>query len=229
MRARVLVVAGLLGCWSLPAAARTVSDATVDRRGHEQVLLDCSSGELRRAVSLFANGTVRIRDEGGRDPGMRLGELEPGELQAFQNRIAEIDLSEVTLRVRGPSSETLEQCRLRLELTHGEVTEYRFPKLVALPLALSRLITVIDDVVALADERSRAASGLPLDYEPRVGDVLVKRDGSRHRVVRVTADGGGVEIVSLESPLVIYLPMEGVRGEFSEVEGRRRPVARRRQ
>lgn len=216
------VVGAVLG---LSAAA--LASEPVDRRSHEQVRYDCSAGELSRTVSLFANGTVRIRDTGGATPGMRLAELAPEELVAFQNRIVEIDLAEVESRVRGPSSATLEQCLLRLELESGEVREYRFARIAALPLALNRLIVVLDDLVSLVETRVRLASGLSVSYEPRVGDVLVKRDGSRFRVARVTADGGGVEIMGLEAPLVEYLAIEAVRVEFHKIESRRRPVTRR--
>jgi hypothetical protein len=91
----------------------------------------------------------------------------------------------------------------------------------ALPLSLGRLLSVLDDVVAWAETEQQLAAGLPASYQPRVGDVLVKADGSRYRVVRVTAEGGGVEIIGLESPLVLYLALDGVGGEFVAIESRR--------
>ena len=54
----------------------------------------------------------------------------------------------------------------------------------------------------------------------------MKSDGSRYRVVRVTADGSGAEIIALESPLVLYLPKDSVRGEFVTLESRRRATLR---
>ena len=107
-------------------------------------------------------------------------------------------------------------------MNSGQVNEYRFTRIVALPLALGRLLTVVDDLSSLAEERQRLATGLLPSYRPRVGDVLIKADGSRYRIVRVTAERGGVEILGLESPLVLYLPKEGVRGEFVAIESRRR-------
>lgn len=202
--------------------AQSREEPAVDLRSHELIRLDCASGNLSRELALFANGTVRIRDRGPQ-PGLRLAELAEGELEGFRARFAEIDLREVPAKTRGPSSETLEQCLLRLELRSGQVTEYRFTRIVALPLALGRLLAVMDDLSALAEERQRLATGLARSYRPRVGDVLVRADGSRHRIVRVTAEGGGVEIIGLESPLVLYLPIEGVRGEFVAIESRRAP------
>ncbi len=230
MVVRRTALALTLGCLvgSAGALARSQSQGAppVDRRSHELARLDCASGVLSRGLTLFANGTVRIRDKGGPDPRLRLAELEEDELAGFRTRIAEIDLSKTSSRIRGPSSETMEQCSLRLELTSGVIGEYRFPRMAALPLALARLLTVLDDLTSLAEERQRLSAGLPASYQPRVGDVLVKADGSRHRIVRVTADGGGVEIIGLESPLVFYLPREGVRGEFVTIESRRRRGAR---
>lgn len=222
---RALAACGLLlvVCPSLAGSARA-SEPGVDRRSHELVRLDCAGGELSRELSLFANGTVRIRDRGGPSAGMRLAELDESELGAFEARLAEIDMSEVGARVRGPSSETLEQCLLRLELTAGEIREHRFLRMAALPLALGRLLGVLDDLAAVAEERQRLSRGLPASYRPRVGDILVKADGSRHEIVRVTAEGGGVEIIGLESPLVVYLALDGVRGEFVAIESRRRPL-----
>lgn len=218
-----------MGCLVVSAAfsahGQSEREPALDRRSHELVRLDCSSGTLSRNLSLFANGTVRIRDKGGPDPGLRLAELEESELDGFRERLAEIDLSETPSPIRGPSGETLEECWLRLELTGGLIDEYRFPRLAALPLALGRLLAVLDDLMSLAEERQRLSAGLPASYQPRVGDVLIKADGSRHRVVRVTAEGAGVEIIGLESPLVLYLPKDGVRGEFVAIESRRRRVS----
>lgn len=203
------------------AGRAVVAEPPVDLRSHELVRLDCAGGELSREVTLFANGTVRIRDRGGSSPGMGLAELDESELQGFQARLAEIDLGETAPRISGPSSETMEQCLLRLELTSGRLSEYRFPRMAALPLSLGRLLSVLDELVLLSEERQRLAGGLTSAYSPRVGDILVKADGSRHRIVRMTADSGGVEIIGLESPLVLYLPIDGVAAEFVAIESRR--------
>ncbi len=200
----------------------TVPEPPVDRRSHELVRLGCSSGTLSRELTLFANGTVRIRDQGGPDPGIRLAELNENELDGFRARLEEIDLSETSSRTRGPSGEMLEQCLLRLELTSGQIDEYRFPRIAVLSLALGRVLAVLDDLTLLAEQRYRLSSGLPISYQPRAGDVLLKSDGSRYRIVRVTAEGAGVEIIGLESPLVLYLPKDGVRGAFVAIESRRR-------
>ncbi len=202
----------------------TEPEPLVDRRSHELVRLDCASGILSRELSLFANGTVRIRDRGGPDPGIRLAEFNENELDGFRARLEEIDLSEASSRIRGPSGETLEQCLLRLEMTSGQIDEFRFPRLAALPLSLGRLLAVLDDLTLLAEQRYRLSAGLPISYQPRAGDLLVKSDGSRYRIVRVTAEGAGVEIIALESPLVLYLSKDGVRGEFVAIESRRRSV-----
>ncbi len=224
-RKAAMALALSLGCLpGLPGEAddQAEGESAVDRRSHELVRLDCASGALSRNLSLFANGTVRIRDKGGPDPGLRLAELEESELLGFRARLAEIDLSKTGSPIRGPSSETLEQCRLRLELTSGVVDQYRFPRMAALPHALGRALAVLDDLTVLAEERQRLSAGLPASYEARVGDVLVKADGSRYRVVRATAEGEGIEIIALESPLVLYLARESVRGEFVAVESRRK-------
>lgn len=224
-----LVLTLALAQGSLVASASSsvarAREPPVDRRSHELVRLGCASGTLSRELTLFANGTVRIRDKGGPNPGMRLAELNENELDGFRARLEEIDLSETSSRTRGPSGETLEQCLLRLELTSGQIDEYRFPRIAVLSLSLGRLLAVLDDLTLLAEQRYRLSTGLPISYQPRTGDVLVKSDGSRYRIVRVTAEGAGVEIIALESPLVLYLPKDGVRGEFVAIESRRRSIA----
>ena len=223
-----LVLTLALAQGSLVASASSsvarAREPPVDRRSHELVRLGCASGTLSRELTLFANGTVRIRDKGGPNPGMRLAELNENELDGFRARLEEIDLSETSSRTRGPSGETLEQCLLRLELTSGQIDEYRFPRIAVLSLSLGRLLAVLDDLTLLAEQRYRLSTGLPISYQPRTGDVLVKSDGSRYRIVRVTAEGAGVEIIALESPLVLYLPTDGVRGEFVAIESRRRSM-----
>ncbi len=217
--------------WSAVAAGQGIAGDAGDRldfslRTHETFRLDCTANELSSSVVLFGNGTVRLRERGGETDGLRLAELYPEELTAFLNRLREVDLSETPDRIYGPSGEMLEQCllRLRLDVTPGApAREVRFPKMAAMDLALHQVLRVIDDVVLLASERERSARGLPAEYEPRVGDVLVKENGDRFRIDRWTADGKGAEISGFESPLVLYIARDKIRFEFHEIERRGRP------
>jgi hypothetical protein len=173
----------------------------------ERLRLDCQSELGREDLTLFANGTVRLRRGPLALERMWLHELGPDELAAFERRLVEDSRSEVPAEHSTVSGSWIERCVLRLELPLRVVEEYRFSRYDALPLALERALAVARDLVVGLD-LERPAEGeafLPSDYEPRSGDVLTRRDGARFRVQNLTVDAAGVELLGLEDPLTLYV------------------------
>ncbi|HVS01486.1 MAG TPA: hypothetical protein VMT16_01840, partial [Thermoanaerobaculia bacterium] len=84
-------------------AAREAAPPQLGDRSHAVYDLTCASELGRRQVTLFANGTIRLRDQVGKIAEMRLGELTRGELEGYLRRMAEEDLSEVDDTRLGPS------------------------------------------------------------------------------------------------------------------------------
>src|SRR6185295_8706895 len=169
----VLVVLGVL--FVLPA--------TADDRSTEIVRYDCTTDLTRREVTLFANGTIRLRDGQIGNESMGLTELGPNERQAFLSRLEGEDLSESRNPEKGVEGAWIERCELRLLLPGRPLQTYRFGHYDPLPLNLSRVVHIVEELaekVPIVKDKDE----LPADYEPRPGDVLKRvGDGALFRVV----------------------------------------------
>lgn len=200
--------------FSLLAVAAASAGGVRDPRSQEVLRRDCRSQLGRRDLTLFGNGTVRLRvwnEEGTLD--MQLLELGPGELQAYVDRLERADLSEVDLPPAGPNEGWVDACELTLELPGDERRTFGYGQLDALPLALSPLVSIVDELAlrVTSDERGR---GLGDNYVPQPGDVLLRKDGRLYEVVGPTADGFGLELTGVEQPVTVYMLADAVRDEF---------------
>lgn len=214
-------------------APSLVSPLSDDPRSTILLRYDCRSELGRREVALFADGVVRLREaEPGQDPdvaaqeeSMRLHTLDPDSLDAYRARIADEDLSEAEVERSPVDGEWVERCTLEV-LREGPagsdgppvVRRFRFSRYSTLPLQLSRLVRVAEELAAEAGARSR--DDLPPDYEPRAGDVLEREDGELFEVVAYTIDGKGVELIGRSSPLTIYLAPDTLRERFVRLVSR---------
>lgn len=195
-------------------ASSAQEEPTEDPRSRVFLELDCASELGRRAVTLFANGTVRLREGLKDQEGVHLAELSPEERDGYLARLAAEDLGETDLRAAGPEGEWVERCRLDLQLPAREPQTFRFARYGSLSLALSRVLAVAQELGARVEAARAGAHHLPAHYSPRRGDVLERRDGSRFRVERLTADHRGVELRGLDQPLVLYVSLDDLAGEF---------------
>ena len=212
MRCRFLWIALLLA--ALPAGA--------DDRSIEIVRFDCTTDTTRREVTLFANGTVRLRDGLIDREWMGLAELGPDELQGYLNRLKGEDLSEAKSPEKGVEGTWIERCELRLQLPGQPLQTYRFGHYDPLALNLSRVVHIAEelaDKVPVVKDRDE----LPVDYDPRPGDVLRRvGDGALFRVVNFTSDGKGIELEGIDLPLDVYVPKDQVRKHFTALVSRGR-------
>jgi hypothetical protein len=181
---------------------------------------DCGSTLGHREVTLFGNGTVRLRDgERGKEQ-MGLAELGPDELDGALRRLAAEDLSETDDRERGPQGDWIERCALTLALPGKPVRSFRYGRYDSLSLALSRVLRVVSDLA----EKVRVMEGaehLPEGYEPQVGDVLKRVDGQLFEVFEFTTDKKAVECHGVDEPVAIYVLREELRKEFVALVSRR--------
>ena len=196
-------------------------DAPAPLGDRSRELLDyrCANELGVRQVTLFANGTVRLREGLGEKPRMQLGELGPVELDGYLRRLAAEDLSEVHDRRESAEGEWVERCTLRVELDGRAKRDLAFSRFDSLPLAMATIVRVADEMAA----KTRPVSELPVNYRARAGDVLRRADGVLFRVVGTTADGQGLELQGVEQPLVLYLRPEDIAAQFESVVTRRRP------
>lgn len=211
----LLILTLILG--ALPALAQEG-----DKRSIEVVRYDCTTDTTRREVTLFANGTVRLREGWIGNEWMGLTELGPDELQAFLNRLAEEDLSQSRNPERGVEGSWIERCELRLLLSGKPLQTYRFGHYDPLPLNLSRVVRIAQELVEKVPI-TKDKDELPAGYDPRPGDVLKRvNDGALFRVIAFTGDGKGVELQGVDLPLEVYVPRDQIRNNFTELVSRDR-------
>jgi hypothetical protein len=227
----LVVAAALLPAAPQPLAAQAAED---DERSAVLLLRECVSTLERQEVTLFANGTVRLRSGPPGEETMALGELAPDELETYVRRLREEDLSETERLSRGPEGEWVEGCRV--ELRYGVMARWFGPpprredrnwqpegdeafayrRFDSLSLPLSRIVALVDGMIGRVDVAAGRHT-LPPGYRPREGDVLRRNDDVLFRLERRTADKHGWEMQGVEQPLVLYVPEDEIPKQFVEL------------
>lgn len=193
--------------------------ASADARSREILRQECNAGSSRRELTVFENGTVRLRLGDGQREELLLLELSVEELASFRSVLSELDLSRTPTRAPAPSGAGTELCRLRL-LWRGSELFFEYSPLSTPSLELGTLASRI----ATLEERVRLAlpaTELASDYRPLPGDRLEHRSGVIYEVRMPTADGKGIELVGVDQPVVLYVALADLRSEFVRVVSRR--------
>jgi hypothetical protein len=226
LRLPVVAALALLMAWvAAPLVAQTAADpastpAPPSGGDRSRELLDyrCASQLGIRQVTLFANGTVRVREGLIKSQTMTLGEVGPVELGGYLRRLAAEDLSEVHDTQGGTQGDWIERCVFRLTLDDQPARELTFGRYDSLPLQVAAVVRVADELAAL----TRPVSDLLPGYKPRVGDVLRRADGVLFEVVSFTGDGKGLEMQGVDQPLTLFAIPEDLPKLFTELVSRRR-------
>ncbi len=222
------VAAGAAGAVQVERTRPEAEAPPISDRSLVLARLDCRSTLQRRELTLFANGTLRLRaGEPGRE-GMSLAELGPDELEEALARLGEVDLDETDASSTGPEGDWVDRCTLELALPDRATETREFKRFDSISLALARALDILEGLAAGVEEpRAPAAGGgpprLPVDYRPEVGDLLRHADGTLYRVIAFTADGEGVELQGVEQPLTLYVPAGRLAEEMVALVGRRKP------
>ncbi len=205
----------------LALAAFPLSAEETSLRSREVFRYGCANELGRREVTLFGNGTVRLLDGPLGKESMGLAELNPDEMTGALNRLAAEDLSDVRFLPVGVVGAWIERCEVMRQLPGKPAETWKFGRYDSLPLNLSRLVHIADDLAAKVDDL-RGVEELPGDYEPRLGDTLKRKDGQRFRIVRFTADNKGVELQGVEFPFVLFVLRDEMKREFVALLARSR-------
>lgn len=102
---------------------------------------------------------------------------------------------------------------LSLHLPDKPIQVFHFGHYDTLPLSISRVLRVVEDVAAKVPDL-KGTEELPAKYEPRVGDVLKRVDGNLYKIHGLTEDKQGVELQGVHQPLTIYIRKENLHLEF---------------
>ena len=188
--------------------ARRLSDLHRDERSIERIRIDCRSEIARRDVTLFANGTIRLRQGPLERQIMRLEELGPEELTTFVKRLIRIRKSDEMPQPEpdrrfSVDGQWMDSCRLTLDTPGDPPLTHLFNPSEMQPLPIGQLMLMASELSDLTRPLG-SADRLPIDYEPEIDDVLRRRDGMLYRVISPTSDGKGVELESLMEPLTAY-------------------------
>ena len=213
--------AGGAGTSGAGASGAGASGTVPSNRSIEVLRLDCASRLGRREVTLFGNGTIRLRDGPIGKEWMGLAELGPDELQGTLRRLGEEDLSDASHLPQGVVGEWVEKCDLVLALPGRKREKFFYGRYDTLPLGLFRVQRVAEELAAKV-ALLRDVEALPEHYEPRLGDVLKRTDGMRYRVANFTSDRKGIELDGLDQPLHLIVLKEQMRMEFVGIVSRER-------
>lgn len=238
-----VALAGLALAVAVPAAAQPIPTG----RGDVLLRRDCRSTIAREEVTLFGNGTVRLRSGPLGEERMMLVEVTRDEVESLVAALRAEDFAEAGAGSTGPQGDWVESCLIELPVLaapgSGEnhearpdqplapgrpsgdhaATRFRYGHLDSLSLPLARVVVMIDEL-AVRVAAGAAAGRLPAGYRPRQGDVLRRADGVLFRVVRATEpfEGmpGGWELQGVVQPLALYLFEVDLPLEFVELVSR---------
>lgn len=220
MRA-LLIASALVAVTTVGAVVAAQTGDGDSDRSHELVRLDCASTVNRRDLTLFANGTVRLRVGKPGEERMALAEMGPAEVETYVELLSAVDLSEAESPQGGAEGDWVDRCTLTLDLPGRPRLERRFQRFDSLPLALARILDIVGSIADRVPD-PLADSRLPVGYEPEPGDVLRQADGSLFEVIDFTSDGQGVELQGVTQPLTVFILRDRLGEQFVALERRRR-------
>ena len=145
-------------------------------RSRELYRLECATDLGRREVTLFANGTVRLRQGPTGHEAMALGEMSAEEVAGFVAQLSALDLAEGGADESGLVGPTVERCTVTLSLPGRARVERRFGRFDTLTPELARVVAAGDGLSERAQHTGplREGPGLAAGYQAQPGDVLAR-------------------------------------------------------
>jgi len=180
---------------------------------------DCGNRLERVELTLFENGTVRLREGAPGSERMSLRELGQGEVEAIRSQLWGVDWEQAGVESESPDGEWSVRCRLEVLAPDLALRAVDFLPLDTANLELDRLRQLAARLIEENREQARA-SRIPSSYEPRIGDRLERIDGVVFEIEGETSDGGAYELTGVEQPYSIYVPKAEIRERFVRVVSR---------
>lgn len=217
MRASVLALVML----AVSSTAGPAATETFSRRSTELLRYECRQQTYLRDITLFANGTVRLREGISGARSLMLVELERDELAHAIERIREVDLSETDSSYQSGLGDEMESCKLRVDSKGiGEIQEVEFGRLEVSTLAINQLIEIAEELGKKTRALSDESREIPLDFQPRRGDILRRFDGLLFEVAYFSANGLEVELEGINQPMTLVVPIMDLTEVFDSIESR---------
>ena len=192
-----------------------------DPRSVEFFYYGCSDELERRDVTLFANGTLRLRRGPHDQQMMKLEEIGPVELRSHLNRLLRIrasrDFPDQVQLEGSVAGRWIDSCRIQLDLPGFQAVRLEVGSFDLLPMELQQLQQYADELEGLTRPMVRP-DALPPEYEPRIGDVLRTHEGKVYRIRGRTSDGGALELESLDGAWRIFVPEDEFPDYFAALE-----------
>ncbi|MCG8457037.1 MAG: hypothetical protein MI919_12210 [Holophagales bacterium] len=191
-----------------------------DLRSVERFRYRCANEHGLRELTLFANGTVRLREGLSGAEDLQLAELTPDDLLGYLVRLTRIRRSPTLPRPwdlgGGPGGPWTESCDLHLDLPGASPIRFEFGNYDSLPLELGQLEQIADELAARVRPLD-SPQQLPPGYSPEPFDLLRGVDGQVYRVIGLTDDGKGLEVESIDVPLRTFYRLDDLRSLFVAV------------
>lgn len=224
-----VVFGATIGAVVSPAAGTAEDRRSVDRRSIVLFEKSCVSDRGRQIVTLFANGTIRLKESFARgldaapasdaeSPGttvLHLAELTPEETRSYRRELIRAMPSDGKL----PESERaviegvgVETCTLIIDTGTGTPLEHAFAPLEVPSLRLERWLGLAGDLIRRA-RPSEEPETLDEAYEPDIGDVLRDRAGQRFRIRWITFEGI-VELDGIDTPVHLRVAADQLAEQF---------------
>ena len=177
---------------------------------------ECRSDYESFDVTLFGNGTLRLREGPHDRRNLLLLELDPVQLQDVVARLENLDLTDVQSFGGDLDGEWLGQCKLMLGVPERPPARLVFHQFDTLSLELRRAVGIGEELSQTIRERA-PFRGLPRDYEATIGDYLRRTDGEVFEVMGFSADDRALELAALEQPIIIYVAVESLHEVFVDL------------
>ncbi len=208
----------------LVSAERAAQREEILGRDVEVFRLDCRNARFRREISLFGNGTLRVREGAVEAPEMWLGELDRATTSGLIERLQGPDLADVETNSRTVVGDWVETCNFFLSLPGEASRDFQFERLDALELPLQKALSVAITALGMVDRSvpSEARDRLSARYTPLLGDVLVSDDGREFRVSGFASQRTVVEMTGVDQPVLRFYAVADLGKYFVSLKEPRR-------